>query len=52
MSRLLYIGMTKLGYTEPELFRMTPRKFFKIYDEYLDLNGLRKKDECQIDMLP
>lgn len=32
---------------------MTPRKFFKIYDEYLELNGVKKKRRvCSIDDLP
>jgi len=32
-----------LNYTEEEVFRMTPRKFFLIYDEYLEMNGLKEK---------
>lgn len=51
VARLLYIGATKLGYTEGELFRMTPRKFFRIYDEFLEMNGLKKKT-FGIDDLP
>ncbi|MFR8547735.1 MAG: hypothetical protein ACLVEV_03800 [Lachnospiraceae bacterium] len=51
---MLYIGAAKLGYSELELFCMTPRKFFKIYNEYLDLNGIRKKEKkgSSIDDLP
>lgn len=30
---------------------MTPRKFFRIYDEFLELNGL-KKTEYAMDSLP
>ena len=30
---------------------MTPRKFFLLYDEYLDINGYRKR-ELTIDDLP
>ena len=30
---------------------MTPRKYFRIYDEFLELNGLKKK-EFGIDDLP
>ena len=52
IARLLYVGAMKMGYTERELFWMTPRKFCLIYDEYLDLNGLKKPDENAIDMLP
>ena len=31
---------------------MTPRKFFKIYDEYLILNGHKKETVMSIDDLP
>jgi len=42
----------KLGYSESELFQMTPRKFFKIYREFLIMNGLKKEgDEYAIDNL-
>ena len=51
IARLLYIGTKKLGYTEKEVFEMTPRKFFRIYDEYLILNGA-KKEPTGIDDLP
>lgn len=50
IARLIYIGQTKLGYTEEELFRMTPRKFFRIYNEFLELNGLKEK-EVTIDQI-
>jgi hypothetical protein len=43
IARLLYIGTTKLGYTETEVFRMTPKKFFLIFDEFEDINGFNKK---------
>lgn len=32
--------------------RMTPRKFFAIYDEYQAMNGLIKPEEDAIDALP
>lgn len=51
IARLLYIGTKKLGYSEDEVFSMTPRKFFRIYDEYLILNGA-KKEEAGIDAMP
>lgn len=44
VARLLYIGLAKLGYTERELFAMTPRKFFLIYDECEDMT-VKKKEE-------
>ena len=40
----------RLGYTEDEVFDMTPRKFFMIFDEYRFMNGL-KKPEITIDSL-
>ncbi len=44
MPRIIYIGMTKLNYTEKEILEMTPRKFFIIYDEFLSLNGLKEEE--------
>ena len=43
MARLLYIGSHNLGYSEGEIFRMTPRKFFLLYDEFLEMHGVHKK---------
>jgi len=40
-----------LNYAEREVFDMTLRKFFLIYNEYQELNGLKKK-ETTIDDLP
>lgn len=51
IARLLYIGTTKLGYSESEIFDMTPRKFFRIFDEYKIMNGMVKKEQT-IDDLP
>ena len=45
VARLLYVGCKVLNYSEKEVFGMTLRKFYLIYNEYLDYNGLRKKDE-------
>lgn len=51
--RILYIGKNRLGYTEPEIWRMTPRKFFAIYNEYLMMNGyVKPAREMTIDDLP
>lgn len=50
VARLLYIGSMKLGYSEDELFCMTPRKFFRIYDEYLEINGLKEKEVTVADI--
>ena len=53
VARFLFVGITKLGYTEAEFFRMTPKKFFRLLDECLEMNGVRGKgDECAIDTLP
>ena len=51
IARLLNIGITKLGYSESEVLQMTPRKFFLLYDEYLEMSGYRKK-KLSIDDLP
>jgi hypothetical protein len=42
--------MTKLGYSEKEVFIMTPRKFFLMYDQYLEMHGLKEK-EVSIDAI-
>lgn len=44
IARLLYIGGKILHYTEAEIFKMTLRKFYLIYNEHLELNGLKKKE--------
>lgn len=31
---------------------MTPRKYYNLYDEYLQINGLKKEQKAAIDMLP
>lgn len=44
--------MAKLFYTESEVLDMTPRKFYRMYTEYLVMNGLKKENESAIDALP
>lgn len=51
IAGLLLIAATKMGYTEEEVFKMTPRKFFLLFDKFLELNG-KKKKEFGIDDLP
>ena len=36
------------------MFRMTPRKFFMIYNEFMEMNGVKKKTKkiSSIDDLP
>lgn len=43
--------MNKLGFDEQTVMEMTPRKFFRIFDEYQFMNGI-KKPEQGIDDLP
>lgn len=51
IARLLYVGGKILNYSENEVFRMTLRKFYMIYNEYLELNGIKKKEnESLLDM--
>ena len=52
IARMIYIGTSKLGYTEAEILDMTPRKFHKIYDEYLEMNGAKTENVGGIDSLP
>ena len=52
IARMIYIGTSKLGYTEAEILDMTPRKFHKIYDEYLEMNGAKTENTGEIDSLP
>lgn len=47
---MLYIGTRVLGYPEGEVFRMTLRKFFLLYNEHLEMSGLKKR-EATIDDL-
>lgn len=41
----------RLGYTEEEVLNMTPRKFFKLFEEYQYMNGL-KKEPIGIEQMP
>ena len=49
VARNLYIGCKILNYSEKDVFSMTMRKFFLLYDEYLEMNGLKKKNELDLD---
>ena len=42
----------RLGYTEKEIFDMTPKKFFLLYDEYREMNGLASPVQGGIDAMP
>lgn len=50
VARLLYAGGKLLHYSEEEIWRMTLRKFYLLYDEYLEANGLKEK-ELDLDMI-
>ncbi len=50
VARLLYVGSKILNYAEDEVFRMTLRKFYLIYNEYLELNGKKKENSSLLDL--
>lgn len=53
IARIIYRGMTKLGYTEREVLHMTPRKYFLMIEAYLEDNGILKEPRvASIDDLP
>jgi hypothetical protein len=39
-----------MNFRQREVMEMTPRKFFLLYDEHLELNGLKEK-EVTIDQI-
>lgn len=41
----LILAMSKFGMTETDAWEMTPRKFSLMQDAYLDINGMKKKEE-------
>lgn len=45
VARFLYIGTKVLNLNLAEVEAMPPRKFFTIYNEHLEMNGLKKKDD-------
>jgi len=48
----LYLGGELLHYDEEKIFSMTLRKFYLLYDEYLEYHGMKKKsDEGLLDSL-
>ncbi len=50
VARILYAGSKILNYPEKDVFRMTLRKFHLLYDEYLEMSGL-KKEELDLDSI-
>ena len=45
IPKFLILAMSKFGMTEAEAWEMTPRKFALLQDAYLDINGMKKKEE-------
>lgn len=45
IPKFMILAMSKFGMTEAEAWEMTPRKFSLMNDAYLDLNGMKKKEE-------
>lgn len=45
VPKFLILAMSKFGMAEAEAWEMTPRKFSLLNDAYLDLNGMKKKEE-------
>ena len=56
VARLLIIARTEMHMSEEEFWRTTPRKYFKLFDEYVELKSgskkTRKKKGGTIDDLP
>ncbi len=52
IAGLILIATTKMGYSEEEVFAMTPKKFFLLFESFLSMNGKKKKDVAPILMLP
>lgn len=45
IPKYLVIAMGKFGMTESDAWEMTPRKFALLNDAFLEINGLKKKEE-------
>lgn len=41
----LFRGVTLLGYTEKEVFRMSIRKLNALFEKYCEWNGLKTKEK-------
>ena len=56
VARLLVIARTEMKMSEEEFWKITPRKYFKLFDEYVELKAgtkkTRKKKGGSIDDLP
>ncbi len=52
VARCLYVGVTLLGFTEPQVWRMTPKKLYLLYIEHLKENGTYKEPTTAESFLP
>lgn len=52
LTRLLVIARTELKMSEDEFWKITPRKYFKLFEEYMALKGGTKDGESDINALP
>jgi len=52
VARCLYVGMKVMNFTEDEVWGMTLRKFYLMYDQHLEYNGKsRKNSKAEMDLL-
>ena len=53
VSRAVYNGMATLHCSKREMLFMTPREFFALWNEHLEIHGGKKRSGgCSIDDLP
>ena len=52
IASMLIAATAKMGYSEEEVFRMTPRKYRVIFDKFLEMNGVKKESDYAIDGMP
>lgn len=52
VARLLILAKTEMHMSEEEFWKTTPRKYFKLFDEYVALKGGKKDIGGGIDDLP
>ena len=52
IASMLIAATAKMGYSEEEVFRMTPRKYRMIFEKFLEMNGVKKESDYAIDVMP
>lgn len=50
VAQILVICVSKMGFSEEETFKMTPRKFFRLFEKFTETSGTSKTSA--IDELP